>query len=234
MAQSQINPHLDRHFLWETGTSKTKIIFIKLSLGRNREKYTYFVVSFFLSKYLNEPNYETLIAIQIGIMEQTIAVLDKVGIKDIDHYISSICEWYEQSNSFQTMNSNRTYQNLVFYNDIRDVIRFSCSFMSDSLQPHGLQHARPHYPSPTPRVYSNSCPLSRWCHPTISSSVVPFSSCLQTFPALGSFQMSQFIASGGQSIGVSASASVLPRNIQDWFPLGKQLELDMEQQTGSK
>ena len=83
-----------------------------------------------------------------------------------------------------------------------------------------MQHARPSCPSPTPRVYSNSCPLSQWCHPANSSSVVPFSSCLQSFPASGSFQVSQFFASGGQSIGVSASASVLPINIQDWFPLG--------------
>ena len=100
------------------------------------------------------------------------------------------------------------------------VSQFSCSVMSDSLWPHGLQHARPPCPSPTPRVYSNSCPLSRWCHPTISSSVIPFFSGLQSFPASGSFQMSQFFASGGQSIGVSAWASVLPMNIQDWFPLG--------------
>ena len=92
--------------------------------------------------------------------------------------------------------------------------------MSDSLWPHGLQHARPPCPSPTPRIYSNSCPSHRWCHPTISSSVVPFFSHLQSFPALGSFPMSWFFASGGQSIGVSASASVLPMNIQDWFPLG--------------
>ena len=95
-----------------------------------------------------------------------------------------------------------------------------CSFMSDSLRLHGQQHARLPCPSPTPRVCSNSCPLSRWCHPTISSSVIPFSCCLQSFPALGSFPMSQFFASGGQSIGVSASASVLPMTIQDWFPLG--------------
>ena len=86
------------------------------------------------------------------------------------------------------------------------------------LRLHGLQHTRPPCPSPTPGVYSNSCPLSRWYHPTISSSVVPFSSCLQSFPASGCFRMSQFLASGGQSIG--ASASVLPMNIQDWFPLG--------------
>ena len=90
--------------------------------------------------------------------------------------------------------------------------------MSDSLQPHGLQHARPPCPSPTPGVYSNSCPLSRWCHPTISSSVITLSCCLQSFPA--SFQMSQFFALGGQSTGVSASASVLPMNIHDCFPLG--------------
>ena len=86
--------------------------------------------------------------------------------------------------------------------------------------PHGLQQARLPCPSPTPRDYSNSCPSRRWCHPTISSSVIPFSSCLQSFPASVSFQMSQFFTSGGQSIGISASASVLPMNIQDWFPLG--------------
>ena len=91
--------------------------------------------------------------------------------------------------------------------------------MSDSLQPHGLQQTRLPCPSPTPGAYSDSCPLSRWCHPTISSSVIPFSSRLQSFPASGSFQMSQLFTSGGQSIGVSASASVLPMNIQDWFPL---------------
>ena len=99
-------------------------------------------------------------------------------------------------------------------------VQFSCSVVSDSLRPHGLQHFRLPCPSPTPRVYSNSYPLSRWCHPTILSSVVPFSSCLQSVPVSGSFQMSQFFASGGQSIGVSASVSVLPMNIQDWFPLG--------------
>ena len=88
------------------------------------------------------------------------------------------------------------------------------------LRPHGLQHARPPCPLPTSRVYSNSCPLSRWCHPTISSSVLPFSSHLQSFPASGSFPMSQLFVSGGQSTGVSASASVLPMNIQNWFPLG--------------
>ena len=98
--------------------------------------------------------------------------------------------------------------------------QFSRSVVSDSLWPHGLQHARPPCPSPTPRACSDSCPSSRWCHPTILSSVVPFSSCLQCFPASGSFPMSQFFASGGQNIGVSASASALPMNIPDWFPLG--------------
>ena len=92
--------------------------------------------------------------------------------------------------------------------------------MSNSLQPHGLQHTRLPCPSSSPKAFSNSCSLSQWCHPTISSSVIPFSSCPQSFPASGSFQMSQFFASGGQSIGVSALASVLPMNIQDWFPLG--------------
>ena len=99
-------------------------------------------------------------------------------------------------------------------------VLLSHSVVSDSLGPHGLQNARPPYPSPTLRVYSNSCPLNWWSHPTISSSVIPFSSCLQSFPASRSFQMSQLFASGGQSIGVSASASVLPMNTQDWSPLG--------------
>ena len=97
-------------------------------------------------------------------------------------------------------------------------VQFSHSVMSDSLRPHGLQHARIPCPSPTPRACPNSCPLSRWCHPTISSSVVSFSSCLQSFPASGSFPMSQYFISGGQSIGTEAS--VLPMNVQDWFPLG--------------
>ena len=95
-------------------------------------------------------------------------------------------------------------------------VQFSCSVVSDSLQPHEEQHARPPCPTPIPGVHPNSCPLSRWCHPAISSSVIPFSSCPQSFPASGSFQMSQFFASGGHCIGVSASASVLPMNTQDW------------------
>jgi len=92
--------------------------------------------------------------------------------------------------------------------------------MSDSLQPHEQQHTRPPCPSLTPRIHPNPCPSSQWCHPAISSSVIPFSSCPQSFPASGSFPMSQLFASGGQSIGVSASASVLPMNTQDWSPLG--------------
>ena len=99
-------------------------------------------------------------------------------------------------------------------------VQFSCSVMSDSLWPHGLQHNRFPFPSPSPEVCSNSCPLRQWYHPTISSSVIPFSSCLQSFPASGSFLMSWFFTSGGQSIGASASVSVFPMNIQDRFPLG--------------
>ena len=99
-------------------------------------------------------------------------------------------------------------------------VQFSRSILSNSLGPHELQHIRPPYPSTTPKVYSNPCPLSRWCHPTISFSVILFSSCLQSFPASGSFQISQLFTSGGQSTGVSASTSVLPVNTQDWSPLG--------------
>ena len=100
------------------------------------------------------------------------------------------------------------------------LVQFSCSVLSDFLRPHEPQHTRLLCPSPTPRVHPNPCPLSRWCHPTISSSVVPFPFCLQSFPASGSFQMSQLFASVGQSIRVSASTSVLPMNIQGWFPSG--------------
>ena len=96
-------------------------------------------------------------------------------------------------------------------------VQFSCSVISDSLWPHGLQHSRPPCPSPTPRDYSTSCPLSQWCHPTISSSVLTFSSLPQSFPASDSSQIGQFFTSGGQSTGVSASTSILPMNTQDWF-----------------
>ena len=99
-------------------------------------------------------------------------------------------------------------------------VHFSRSVMSDSLRPHESQHARPPCPSPIPGVYSNSCPSSRWCHPAISSSVIPCSSCPQSLPASGSFPMSQLFAWGGQSTGVSASASVLPMNTQDWSTSG--------------
>ena len=99
-------------------------------------------------------------------------------------------------------------------------VQFSCSVMSDSLRPHELQHARPPCPSPTPGVHSDSCPWSQWCHPAISSSVVPFSSCPQSLPISASFPMSQLFTSGGQSIGASALASVLPMNTHDWSPLG--------------
>ena len=111
----------------------------------------------------------------------------------------------------------------TFYSIIRgqfSSVQLSCSVVSSSLWPHGLQHTRPLCPTPASRVYSNSCPWSRWCHPSISSSVVPISSHLQSFPASGSFQMTQFFTSGGQSIGVSASTSVLLMNIQDWLSLG--------------
>ena len=108
------------------------------------------------------------------------------------------------------------YQSILIYISVQ----FSRSVVSDSFCPLGLQYVRHLCTSPTPGVYSNSCPLSKWCHPAISSSVFPFSSRLQSFPASGSFPMSQFFTSGGQSTGVSALASVLPMNTQDWFPLG--------------
>ena len=107
-----------------------------------------------------------------------------------------------------------------YFNSAFISVQFSRSVMPDSLQPHEPQHARPPCQSPAPSVHPNPCPLSWWCHPTILSSVVPFSSCPQSFPASGSFQMSQLFTLGGQSTGVSASTSDLPMNTQDWFPLG--------------
>ena len=130
--------------------------------------------------------------------------------------------WTEEPGRLQSMGSQRVghdWSNLACTHMFSSV-QFSCSVMSDSLRPHESQNARPHCSSPTPRVYSNSCPSRWWCHPAISSSVVPFSSCLQHFPASGSFPMSQLFTSGGQSIRVSASASVLPMNTQNWSPLG--------------
>ena len=111
------------------------------------------------------------------------------------------------------------FKNLLLKN-CPSSVQFCCSVLSHSLWSHGLQHTRPPCPPPTPGVYSNSCPWSRWCHPTILSSVIPFSSHIQPFPAWGIFSMSRFFTSSGQRIGVSASASVLPKNTQDWCPLG--------------
>ena len=118
------------------------------------------------------------------------------------------------------MKCKTVWFSLLFLSVSLSWVQFSCSVISDSLWPHELQHDRLPCTSPTYGAYSNSCPSNQWCHPTISSSVIPFSSSLQSFLESGSFQMSQFFASGGQSIGVSASASSLPMNIQDWFPLG--------------
>ena len=137
----------------------------------------------------------------------------------------------KSSNLFFATKSSISFCRVMLYKDkkilisypfiqIASSVQFSCSLVSDSLRSHGLQHTRLPCPSPIPGAYTNLFPSSQWCHPTISSSVVPFSFCLQSFPASGSFLMSQFFVSGGQSIRVSVSASVLPINIQDWFPLG--------------
>ena len=126
---------------------------------------------------------------------------------------------YEYSSSEKSVEGSEESLKCVGH-FVQSSVQFSRSVVSSSLQPHGLQHTRPSCPSPTPGVCSNSCPLSWWCQATISSSVIPFSSCFQSFPASGFFPMSQLFASGGQSIGVSASTSVLPMNAQYWSPLG--------------
>ena len=125
------------------------------------------------------------------------------------------CLFHHRESKYKGKNSRDTQNNKQVW-----PVPFSCSVASNSLWPHGMKQTKSPCSSPTLWVYSNSCPLSWWRHPTISSSVVPFSSCFQSFPASGSFQMNQLFASGGQSIGVSASASVLPINIQEWFLLG--------------
>ena len=125
--------------------------------------------------------------------------------------------------SYKVRSLSNTWKDVTFSSERQIIesfhhsVQFSRSVVSDSRRYHGLHHASPPCPSPTPGACSNSCPLSRWCHPTISSSVVPISSSLQSLPPSGSFQMSQFFISGGQSVGISASASVLPMNIQGWF-----------------
>ena len=126
-------------------------------------------------------------------------------------FISPICLYMSSEVSLGTQLTQLSIQYCI--------VQFSRSVVSNSLRPHGLQHARPPCPSPTPGVYSNSCLLSQWCYLTISSFVVPFSSCLRSFPTSGFFQMNQLFAWGGQSIGVSASTTVLPMNAQDWSPL---------------
>ena len=136
--------------------------------------------------------------------------------KEGEHTVQGIQSWSQHCCKHSRPLSHQRGCTEPLHN-IFSSVQSSRSVVSDSLWPRGLQHTRPPCPSPTPRVYSNSCPLSWWCHPTISSSVIPFSSCLRSFPASGSFQTSQFFSSGGQSIGVSASASVLPMNIQDWW-----------------
>ena len=130
------------------------------------------------------------------------------------HLHSSVkSSWWKKNVDNNTLPGTGSLYKLFY------TIEFSRSVVSNSLRPHESQHTRPPCPSPTPRVHPNSRALSRWCHPAISSSVVPFSSCPQSLPASGSFPMSQLFTWGGQSIGVSASASVLPKNTQDWSPL---------------
>ena len=147
-------------------------------------------------------------------------VLESLPRKEDDqHFVTKFLRWltrFELHNFHQQIPSLHVKVILLLVTSVQ----FSNSVVSNSFQPHGLQHTRLPCPSPTPGAYSNSYPLIWWCHPTFSSSVVPFSSCLQPFPASGSFPMSLFLASGGQSIGASASTSVLPMSIWDWFPLG--------------
>ena len=151
-----------------------------------------------------------------GLISKIYKELNSVA-KTIDNLILKVMFFFFSKENIQIVNRHvkRSVTSLIISS-----VQFSHSVMPDSLPPHEPQHARPPCASPTPRVHPNPCPLSQWCHPTISSSVIPFSSGPQSFPASGSLQMSQLFTSGGQSIGVSASISVLPMNTQDWSPLG--------------
>ena len=195
---------------------------------RNTPKYCIFVYlfNFFLYREMDHLN--------IFITKSSIMTLNGVSIGKLigDFSVKTCIEFIDvrvlDNNDHRKLGSRATYFRTYVISkcmvsgchgvDGSSSVQFSCSVVSDSLRPHELKQTRP--PCPSPRVDSNSCPLSWWCHPTILSSVVPFSSWLQSFPASGSFPMSPFFASGGQSIRISASASVLPMNIQDWFPVG--------------
>ena len=163
-----------------------------------------------------QPNTHTTVCIHACICVSTISMCSVQSLSQVRFFATPWTAAHQASLSIT--NSPSLLKLMSIKSDM--CIQFSCSVVSEFLWPHGLQHARPPCPLPTPWVYPNSCPLSWWCHPTISSPVVPFSSCPQSFPASESFPISQLLASGGQSIGVSASTSVLPMNAQDWYPLG--------------
>ena len=152
---------------------------------------------------------------------QQLSLCQTLKTNPTSHHVDILTSTFAGDDTTVSYKIIKTFGNILIGSKVQfSSVKFSCSVISNSLRPHRLQHARLPCPSPTPGAYSNSCPLSWWCHPTVSSSVAPFSSCLQSFPASGSFPMNQFFTWGGQSIGVSASASVLPMNIQDSFPLG--------------
>ena len=159
--------------------------------------------------------------IVLGEQQRDSAIQIRVSILPQPPFLSRLPHNIEQSSICYTgAPCWLSFLNIAMCTCLSHLLLFSHLFMSNSLWPHGPQHARLPCSSPTPRACSNSCPLSQSCHPTIASSVIPLSSCLQVFSASGSFQMSQLFTSGGQSIGASTSASVFPMNIQDWFPLG--------------
>ena len=188
----------------------------------------------------------------LNIWTFTVHILFKPGLENFEYYFVSVWDecncgvvwtffgivflwdWYKNW-PFPVLWPLLNFPNLLPYwvQHFNKEVQFSCSVMSDSLWPHGPQHARPPCPSPTPGVYLNSCPLSWWCHPTISSSVIPFS-CPQSFPASGSFQMRKLFETGGQSTGASASTSVLPMNTQDWSPLGWTVLISLQSKGLSK
>ena len=183
-------------------TSKAGNLFTPFwSLHQKLFSVTVTLIKFLLHKTLSD---SLSLVLELNLLLRRQQILQNI----INVHLSTRSTSLGSEQMFLSLNTSRVFSS----------VQFSCSVVS-SLQPHGLQHARPPCPSPTPGVYSNSCPLSRWRRPSISSSIFLFS-CLQSFPASGSFPMSQFFASGGWSIGVSNSASVLPMNIQDWFPLG--------------
>ena len=220
---------LNTIFLIQSKLEGTQNVIKKIIRKRNTFTLLYCLLILFIwftykMNWLSVPASTLTYMIQNIIHVLSITILDmkneKIMLKRNSHFTDIIIHSLIKKKQWMTALWEPSLTDSTMYDLCFSSVQFSCSVVSDSLRPHELQHAWPPSPSPTPGVDPNPCPSSRWCHPTISSSVVPFSSWPQSFSASGSFQMNQLFTSGGQSTGISVSTSVLPMNTQDWSPLG--------------